>query len=94
MIRAREADVEKAVNAYCKTKGITSQKQNGLGDRGKSDRLLMRNGVAAFLELKRPGQKPTELQLRYLRMRKEDGFAAAWADSFHMAKEWIDRVFP
>ena len=63
-------------------------------NRGKADQLLMRNGVAAFLEIKRPGAKPTALQLRYLKQRSDDGFAAAWVDCVTGGKDFIDRVFP
>jgi hypothetical protein len=62
--------------------------------REQADQLLMRNGVAAFLEIKRPGQKPTALQLRYIKQRSADGFAADWVDTFEKGKEFIDQVFP
>jgi len=90
----KESAVESAICAYARSKGITTQKQNGMHNRGKADQLFMRNGVAAFLEIKRPGEKPTALQLRYLKQRKEDGFAASWASSFEMGKQFIDEVFP
>lgn len=94
MNQIRESVVEKSIITYAKSKGITTQKQNGMHNRGKADQLLMRNGVAAFLEIKRPGQKPTALQLRYIQQRMDDGFAAGWVDSFEKGKQFIDRVFP
>lgn len=90
----KESTVERDIIAYARSKGITTQKQNGMHNRGKADQLLMRNGVAAFLEIKRPGQAPTALQLRYLKQRSDDGFAAGWADTVEKGKEFIDRVFP
>jgi len=90
----KESAVESAICAYARSKGITTQKQNGMHNRGKADQLLMRNGVAAFLEIKRPGEKPTALQLRYLKQRSDDGFAAGWADTVEMGKQFIDRFFP
>jgi hypothetical protein len=90
----KESTVESRIIAYAKSKGVTAQKQNGMHNRGKADQLLMRNGVAAFLEIKRPGQKPTALQLRYIKQRSADGFAADWVDTFEKGKEFIDRVFP
>jgi len=90
----RESTVEKGIVAYAKSKGVTAQKQNGLHNRGKADQLLMRNGVAAFLEIKRPDEEPTPLQYRYLKQRAADGFAAGWANTVEMGKEFIDRVFP
>ena len=90
----KESTVESAICAYARSKGVTTQKQNGMHNRGKADQLLMRNGVAAFLEIKRPGEKPTALQLRYLKQRSDDGFAAGWADTVEMGKQFIDRFFP
>ena len=90
----KESDVERAICAYARLRGVTTQKQNGMHNRGKSDQLLMRNGVAAFLEIKRPGEKPTALQLRYLKQRSDDGFSAAWVDNVTGGKDFIDRIFP
>jgi hypothetical protein len=89
----RESAIEKTVGEFCKRHGITFQKQAGMNDRGKADRLLMRRGVAAFLELKRPGEEPTTLQYRYLAQRRLDGFEAAWADNSADAIKWIKQVF-
>ena len=76
----RERSVEKIIGDFCKSRGISYQKQNGHGDRGKADRLLMRHGKAAFIEVKKPGGKPTALQFRYLQERQLDGFDAEWRD--------------
>ena len=89
----RESKVEKLLGEFCKAKGITFQKQNGPGERGKADRLLMRNGVAAFLEIKRFGEVPTPSQLRYLAGRVNDGFAAGWCDNVEDGKKFIIKTF-
>ncbi len=90
----KESTVESRIISYAKSKGVTAQKQNGMHNRGKADQLLMRNGVAAFLEIKRFGKEPTPLQWRYIKQRRKDGFAADWTDTFEKGKEFIDRVFP
>lgn len=90
----KESAVESAICAYARSKGITTQKQNGMHNRGKADQLLMRNGVAAFLEIKRPGEKPTALQLRYLKQRRDDGFSAEWVDNIEGGKHLVDLFFP
>lgn len=89
----RESAIERTVGEFCKEHKITFQKQNGSGQKGRADRLLMRRGVAAFLELKRPGEEPTPLQYRYLAQRRLDGFEAAWADNSADAIKWIKQVF-
>lgn len=89
----RESAIEKTVGEFCKRHGITYQKQSGVGNKGMADRLLMKNGTAAFLELKAPGCKPTALQDRYLALRRLDGFDAAWYDDADAAVKWIKQVF-
>lgn len=89
----RESAIERTVGEFCKRHGITFQKQNGVGDRGKADRLLMRQGKAAFLELKATDDEPTTLQHRYLRQRRLDGFDAAWYDNAEEAIKWVKQVF-
>lgn len=89
----KESGEEKAVGQFCKDHGITFQKQGGQGDRGKSDRICMKQGIAAFVELKRRGQVPTKLQLRYLEGRSADGFHAAWFDNAPAAIKWLKEVF-
>ncbi len=89
----RESAIERTVGEFCKRHGITYQKMSGSGDRGKADRLLMKAGKAAFLELKTTGGRPTALQERYLSRRRLDGFDAAWYDSTEAAVAWIKQVF-
>jgi len=76
-----EKDVERQICKFAKDNGITVLKLGGMNDRGKADRMFMKGGVAAFLEIKAPGKKPTELQLRFLAQRKADGFHASWVDN-------------
>jgi Holliday junction resolvase-like predicted endonuclease len=78
--KVRESTVEAAICQYAKDNGITVLKLNGPGERGKSDRLFMKDGRVAFLEVKATGEKPTALQLRFLRQRRADRFAADWTD--------------
>lgn len=77
----RESAVESAICTYARKHGITPLKLSGQGARGKADRMFMRQGKVVFLEVKAPGKKPTDLQLRFLRQRRDDGFAAGWCDN-------------
>lgn len=89
----RESTVEKAVCQWAKENGVTTLKLGGHGARGKADRLFMRKGVVAFCELKRPGEKPSPLQERFLSERRMDGFHAAFYDNAPEAIKWLRTVF-
>lgn len=90
----RESFVEKTICDHARSRGITPLKLAGPGEKGKADRLFMRGGKAVFMEIKRPGQKPTALQEKFLRERREDGFEAAWFDHPREAIAWLKTVFP
>ena len=85
-----ESDVESAVTTYAKSQGCVTYKLNGAGERGKPDRLILRNGEVLFLELKRPGQKPTLLQWHHIRKLRAQGFAAEWANTVPSALKHIN----
>lgn len=89
----RESHVEKGVNEFAKSRGIATLKLSGPGDRGKSDRLYMLNGKAVFVELKAPGKKPTDLQLRFLDRARQNGFSANWFDNAAKAIAWLKQEF-
>ena len=89
----RESTVERTVCQWAKDHGISNLKLEGRNNVGKSDRLFMRHGVAAFCEFKAPGQKPTALQFKFLEERRADGFHTGWHDSVPEAIEWLKRVF-
>lgn len=89
----REATVEAAIVAHAKSIGVTLEKQNGMGDRGKADRRAEKMGKCGFLEIKRPGQTPTKLQLRYLQQKRDNGFPATWVDNATDGIKWLNENF-
>ena len=89
----RESYVEKAIRLHAKGLGCTAIKMATPGYRGIPDRMFLKSGVAAFLEIKAPGRKPTALQLRYIRELNANGFAASWVDSVADGCKFIDDVF-
>ena len=89
----RESEVERPVCKWGEEHGITMQKQCGPNDRGKTDRICLYQGVAAFLEFKRPGEEPTKLQWKYILDRRADGFEADWCDSVAGGIKFLKRVF-
>lgn len=60
-----ERDIEKALVKRVKALGGTAEKFTSPGRRSVPDRLVtLPGGVIVFVELKAPGKKPTENQLR------------------------------
>ena len=76
-----EKTVEKDCVKYAKSLGWMFRKQQGQGQRGKTDRFFMKNGITVFVEFKRPGEKPTPKQANEIEMLREEGFQAEWFDS-------------
>lgn len=88
----RESAVERSINVYAKKRGILTMKLSGPNQRGQPDRLYLKNGVAAFVELKAPGKRPTALQEKWLEDLRSRGFHAQWFDNADDAKVWLDEV--
>jgi hypothetical protein len=86
-----ESQIEKAVCAFAKAHGVSAIKLSGANDRGKADRMFMRDGKVIFIEFKAAGKRPTALQERFLRLRQEDGFIALWVDCADHAIDSIKR---
>ena len=85
-----EKDLERQVVNYCKAKGVLTYKFTSPAHRGVPDRVMLANGRVLFLELKRPGGKPTALQLREMQKIEQAGCKASWADSLGAAQILID----
>lgn len=89
--KIREKDIEKKLVAYCKTKNILCYKWTSPANRGVPDRILIGpNGNVAFLELKRPGEEPTELQKHTLKKLYDRKCFAGWADTVEKATKFAD----
>jgi hypothetical protein len=86
-----ESEVERQVTAYAKSHDCLTYKLNGQGERGKPDRLILRNGKSLFLELKRPGKQPTLLQWHHIRKLRAQGFNAEWANTVPTALKHINQ---
>lgn len=69
-----EKDVEAALVRRVKSLGGLCEKFTSPGRRSVPDRLvIMPNGQIIFVELKRPGSKPTDAQLKDHAKRRELG---------------------
>ena len=87
-----EKQVEAACVKYAKSLGWVTRKQQGMGSRGKTDRMFLKDGDVIFIEFKRPGKEPTVKQYRELQLLVDIGFAAAWFDSIGAFKLWFDAI--
>jgi hypothetical protein len=77
----RESFIEKQIGQYARRLGWKTMKLNGMGLRSKPDRMFYQAGKAFFLEIKRPGKKPTKQQEYRLQGLRDDGFIADWTDN-------------
>jgi len=89
-----ESQLEKKVCAWAKNWDISTLKLSGPNDRGKADRIFMKDGKIMFMEFKAEGKKPTALQERFLEQRVNDGFVAVWTDNYLEAIDILDKFFP
>lgn len=98
-LKIRERDVEEKVVRYAKSRGCLIYKFSSPSHRGVCDRIIIGPKGVLFLELKRPGEKPTALQQKFLadvRIKvASDPLAssfigAEWADNVDTAKTLID----
>lgn len=51
-----------------------------------------RSGVPAFIEFKRPGKEPTQIQYARLAALQAQGYLAVWFDDADRAIAWLSRV--
>lgn len=87
-----ESQVEGALVRYAAKKGVLTFKFSSPSHRGVPDRIFMCNGNVLFLEIKRPGERPTRLQEHTLRAIKACGVAADWVDNDDDGKAFIDSL--
>jgi len=81
MTRTRESAVEKQICDWAKSQGIRTYKFISPGRKGVPDRMFMKDGLVSFLEIKRPGEKPTPLQYREIQQMLDQDVIAAWCDN-------------
>lgn len=88
-----EKDLEAKIVRHCQTRGIWCRKFSSPNARGVPDRVLAKSGKVMFLEIKRPGNRPTALQQREIRVLREHGIFADWTYDYNMAVVMIDDFF-
>jgi len=84
-----EKDIEQYLCRKIKALHGIAYKFSSPARRSVPDRLcVMPKGILAFIEVKRPGQKPTAAQLREIQLLQSMGYLANYVDSY----EAIDLV--
>lgn len=89
-LKQSEKDVERECVKYAKSLGWVFRKQQGMGARGKTDRMFLQWGQTVFVEFKAPGKKPTTKQFNEIKLLHDLGFAAGWFDTIGGFKLWFD----
>ena len=81
-----EGKVVEYLKRRAKALGGATRKVQWVGHTGAPDQLVLLNGIAAFVEYKAPGKKPTRIQEREMALLKASGLQAYVVDG----KESID----
>lgn len=87
-----ESNVEARLVKYAKSKGILTYKFSSPSNRGVPDRVFIYRGAILFLELKRPGCKPTKLQLHHLKQIRDQSVPATWCDNYDTGVKLLDAL--
>ena len=78
--KTRESAVEKQICDWAKAQGIRTYKFISPGRKGVPDRMFIKDGIVSFLEIKRPGEKPTPMQFREIHGILDQNVFAFWCD--------------
>lgn len=86
-----ERDVEKTVKHYAESKGWLTRKWTSPGHAFVPDQIFIRpDGLVIFVEMKRPGAKPTAGQLREHDKLRAHGCLVYVIDSVEAGKQMVD----
>ncbi len=88
---AAESDLEKKVRLWAIQNQILCYKFTSPGRSGVPDRLFLKNGKVAFVELKGPGKSPTPLQMREIVLIKSHGIPAIWSSKFEDVTHFLTK---
>lgn len=76
-----EGKVVEYLKRRAKALGGSTRKVSWVGHTGAPDQLVLLPGIAAFVECKAPGKKPTKVQEREIAKLKEAGLEVYVVDS-------------
>jgi len=79
----RESELESRVKDWCKAHNILFIKFTPKGEKGWPDRIAITpKGVHIWVELKRKGKKPTELQRHRMETLRKQNAYVFWCDNY------------
>lgn len=88
-----ESKIEQKIVTFCRQHAIYTRKFASPSNRGVPDRLFCKDGKVVFIEIKREGREPTDLQKRELDTLRRHGMNATWCDSYSDATQILKRQF-
>ena len=90
-LSARERQIEKRVGDHVKSKHGQWIKLTGL--KGLPDRMiLLPQGKVGFIEMKRPGNKTSDMQHIWLDRLRALGFKATWSDNYEDSVAFVESL--
>ena len=91
----KEQNIQTAIMNYISSIGGLPVKQNEMGiyaKSGVSDIIACIKGKFVAIEVKRPKNKPTKLQLNFINAVTSIGGVAFWADNLEDVKEKLKNI--
>ena len=88
----RESKLEKEIKEYCKKTGWSYWKFKTPANIGVPDRMIFKNGVILFFELKRQGCTTDKMQEYQIKLMRDAGLKVFVIDNFDYAKYVLDRL--
>lgn len=79
--RILESDVQGPSVAHARSRGWFARRYKGPGRRSHPDYLFAKHGFVFWVEFKRPGGAPTDLQWIEIRLMQSHGLTVYWVDN-------------
>ena len=88
----RESVIEKRLVKGVKELGGKCLKMVPTYDNGIPDRLVLYQGKAIFVEVKRPGEEPRKLQILFAEELRRNGFTVKTLDSIEQVDIFVSNL--
>ena len=95
VIITKEQDIQTSIMNYISSIGGLPLKFNNIGiyaKAGVSDIIACIKGRFVAIEVKRPGKKPTQLQVNFIKAVNTVGGLGFWADSLDEVKDKLKEI--
>ncbi len=88
----RESTIESALRKGVEALGGKCLKMVPTYNNGIPDRLVLLDGVATFVELKKAGEKPRKLQIHFAKELQAVGFRTVTLDSIEGVAAFLEEI--